>query len=46
MVANITAIIDNKIFCVHGGIGATLKNINELSDIHRPLKVNHDPKNK
>ena len=42
----LAALVDDDIFCVHGGVGATLKNINELSEIHRPLKVNHDPKNK
>jgi protein phosphatase len=40
----LAALIDESIFCVHGGIGSTLNSVNEISGIERPLKVNHDPK--
>lgn len=31
---------------MHGGIGSTLVNINEIMSIPKPIKVNHDPKTK
>jgi protein phosphatase len=42
----LAALIDDSILCVHGGIGITLKSINEIAGIERPLKVNHDPKSR
>jgi protein phosphatase len=33
----IAALVEKNIFCVHGGIGATLENINELEAIQRPI---------
>ena len=42
----LAALIDDDYLCVHGGIGATLKNLNEIDDIQRPLKISHAPKTK
>lgn len=30
---------NNKIFCVHGGIGSTLQKIDDIDKIQRPLKI-------
>ena len=30
----------NKIFCVHGGIGTSLTKVEDIEKIHRPLKIN------
>ena len=40
----LAAIIDNKIFCLHGGIGATLQRIEQVEGLDklRPLKVIHE----
>lgn len=38
------AVIDNKIFCVHSGIGTTLRTIDEVERIRKPFVLNHaDP---
>ena len=42
----IAAVIEDNIFCCHGGIGNTLKSVYEIEKIERPLKVNYDPKTK
>jgi len=42
----IAALINDIILCVHGGIGSTLTSINEIANIPRPIKVNHEPKAK
>lgn len=42
----IAALIEENIFCSHGGIGHTLKNVLEIEKIDRPLKINYDPKTK
>eukprot|EP00038_Savillea_parva_P031751 m.90118 g.90118 ORF g.90118 m.90118 type:complete len:1102 (+) comp9841_c0_seq2:253-3558(+) len=34
----VAALIDDKILCVHGGIGATLQSVDELAAIPRPLQ--------
>ena len=40
----LAAIIDDKIFCLHGGIGATLQKVEQVEalDKLRPLKVIHE----
>lgn len=40
----LAAIIDDKIFCLHGGIGANLQRIEQIEqlDSHRPLQVIHE----
>jgi protein phosphatase len=38
------ALINDAILCVHGGIGSTLSNINDIANIPKPIKINHDPK--
>lgn len=43
---SIAALIDEDIFCVHGGIGGTIKFINDVEQIKKPYKVNHEPKTK
>ncbi|OHT08111.1 Serine/threonine-protein phosphatase PP1-alpha catalytic subunit [Tritrichomonas foetus] len=35
----ISAIIDNRILCIHGGISPELKNLNQLRSIKRPTTV-------
>eukprot|EP01102_Stenamoeba_stenopodia_P008027 TRINITY_DN2278_c0_g1_i1.p1 TRINITY_DN2278_c0_g1~~TRINITY_DN2278_c0_g1_i1.p1 ORF type:complete len:812 (+),score=167.21 TRINITY_DN2278_c0_g1_i1:67-2502(+) len=35
----LSAIIEDKILCIHGGLGPTLTNINQLKTIKRPVKV-------
>lgn len=34
----IAAVVDNKIFCIHGGIPSTINNLNEINNIPCPLK--------
>ena len=42
----LSAIINNKILCVHGGIGPRLQSIQSLTKIHRPLfGFDGDPQN-
>ena len=38
----LSAIIDNNIICLHGGIGATLKRVDQIEKLTRPLDVVHD----
>jgi len=38
----LAAVVANKIFCVHSGIGGTLKSIDEIKSIKRPLEINYD----
>lgn len=38
----LAAIIDDSILCLHGGIGATLKKIDQIEKLTRPLDVVHD----
>lgn len=38
----LAAIVDNNIICLHGGIGATLKKIEQIEKLTRPLDVVHD----
>lgn len=37
------ALIEEKILCVHGGIGGTIKTIQDIAEIKRPLKVSAIP---
>jgi serine/threonine-protein phosphatase PP1 catalytic subunit len=34
-----SAIVGNKILCMHGGISPELKDLNQLKQIHRPTEV-------
>ena len=38
----LAAIIDNKIFCVHGGLSPSLENIDDLNDINRFQEIPHE----
>ena len=38
----IGALIENKILCIHGGIGANLNTVEQLENIERPLTINHN----
>jgi hypothetical protein len=29
---------------MHGGIGTHLSSVSEITNIHKPIKVNHEPK--
>lgn len=40
----LAALVEDKILCVHGGIGSTLKSISEIEFIQRPLEIILDPK--
>jgi diadenosine tetraphosphatase ApaH/serine/threonine PP2A family protein phosphatase len=40
----LAALIEERILCVHGGIGATIHTIDEIELIQRPLEISHDPK--
>lgn len=40
----IAALVENSVLCVHGGIGLTLRTIDEIDSIQRPLEIQHDPK--
>eukprot|EP00826_Nyctotherus_ovalis_P053961 TRINITY_DN7045_c0_g1_i14.p1 TRINITY_DN7045_c0_g1~~TRINITY_DN7045_c0_g1_i14.p1 ORF type:complete len:544 (+),score=157.61 TRINITY_DN7045_c0_g1_i14:939-2570(+) len=42
----LAAVIEDRILCLHGGIGGTLNNIAELEAIQRPKEVMHDVKTK
>ncbi|CAM9138443.1 unnamed protein product, partial [Ectocarpus fasciculatus] len=35
----VAAVIEDKIFCAHGGISPSLTNFSEINDIHRPLDI-------
>ena len=41
----LAGIIENRILCLHGGIGRKLNNISDLEGIKRPLEINQDVKN-
>ncbi|EUD69258.1 protein phosphatase [Plasmodium inui San Antonio 1] len=41
----IGAIVEEKILCVHGGIGKTINTISDISELRRPLVVSQVPQN-
>lgn len=42
----IAALVEESIFCTHGGIGQSIKSIYELDKIDRPIRINYEPKTK
>lgn len=40
----LAAIVEEKIFCAHGGIGNSLRTITEIDNIQKPIEVNLNPK--
>lgn len=40
----LACVIDNKILCLHGGIGLRLSNLNEILKISKPYSIIHDVK--
>lgn len=38
----LAAIVEDKIICLHGGIGETLKHVEDIDILSRPLKVVHE----
>ena len=36
------AIVDNKILCIHGGIGSSVNKLSDISNIRRPVQIVHD----
>lgn len=42
----VAALLEDTIFCSHGGVGHTLKSIYELDKLEKPFRVNHEPKSR
>ncbi len=42
----LAAVIEDQILCLHGGIGANVKKIQDIENIERPLEVVHEAMNK
>jgi len=42
----LAAVIEDRILCLHGGIGGTLQSISELEEIRRPKIIVHDVRTK
>eukprot|EP00826_Nyctotherus_ovalis_P017860 TRINITY_DN15282_c0_g1_i2.p1 TRINITY_DN15282_c0_g1~~TRINITY_DN15282_c0_g1_i2.p1 ORF type:complete len:500 (+),score=97.61 TRINITY_DN15282_c0_g1_i2:205-1704(+) len=40
----LAAVVEERILCVHGGIGATLKSVADLEKIERPVEIVHEVK--
>ena len=38
----LAAVIEDKIVCLHGGIGSTLVSLDQIEAIQRPLEVIHE----
>ena len=38
----LAAVIDDKILCVHGGIGTSLSRIENIESIQRPISINYE----
>lgn len=38
----LAAVVDEKIICLHGGIGATLRDVAQIEQLERPLEVVHE----
>jgi hypothetical protein len=38
----LAAVVDEKIICLHGGIGATLRDVSQIEALERPLEVVHE----
>lgn len=36
------AVIEDRILCLHGGIGATLNDISDIEKLKRPLEIIHE----
>ena len=41
----LAAVVDNQILCLHGGIGNTLKAVEDIEKLERPIEVSHKPVN-
>jgi protein phosphatase len=38
----LAAVIDNAILCIHGGIGSSVKRLDQIASIQRPIEVIHE----
>ena len=38
-------LVDSNILCIHGGIGSSIKTLDDISKISRPIKVSQNPEN-
>ncbi len=38
----LAAVIEDKLICLHGGIGSTLKRVEQIEELKRPLEVIHE----
>lgn len=41
----LACLIDNKILCMHGGIGSRVNSLNEIAKIQRPFSISQEVKN-
>ena len=40
----LAAVVEEKMLCVHGGIGQNIRTVDEVELIQRPLEISHEPK--
>lgn len=40
----LAVLVEERILCVHGGIGQQIRSVEEIDRITRPLEIIHDPK--
>jgi len=40
------AVIEQRILCLHGGIGATLNDVSDITKLKRPLEIIHEVQTK
>ena len=38
-------LVDNNILCIHGGLGSSIKSLEDISNIPRPTQIYQDPEN-
>jgi protein phosphatase len=41
----LAAIVEDRILCLHGGIGASVKSIDDILKIKRPVEISHEVTN-
>lgn len=38
------ALVEERILCVHGGIGTNIKSVEEAEYLSKPFEISHNPK--